>query len=227
MHLPSGWKDITIAQFLKYYTLNSKKFEDLIDFEVELIACLGDTTKEEVEKIKARDLKGHAKKLSFLKTLPQRKIPYSFTLAGQKYRVALTMGDMTAGQFMNFSDVLKGVKPDDYVYEMHKLIACMCVRRTRGVFIDRKGLHFSKYEYDGYSEAAEVFLNHMTMDMAYPFYVFFCKQMERLYPATQSYLEKELRKLKKPQGKKGRWWEVPLKPIGGGTRSLTASATTT
>lgn len=221
MVLPSGWHEITIAKFLKYFTLNSKKFEDLIDFEVQLLALLSDQTPEEVEKIKTSELKNCSAQLSFLKTLPQAKIPYSFKLAGNKYKVALTMGDMTAGQFMNFSDVLKGVKPEDYVYEMHKVIACMCTKRTRGLFIDKNGVHLSKYEYTGYGETCDVLLNHMTMDQAYPFYVFFCKQMEALLPATQNYLERQMKKLRKPR----RWWA--LRGLGGGTRLSTHSVTTT
>ena len=196
MELPKGWNEITIAQYIKYYTLSQSKFDDLIDFNVELLAILSGESTEDILNIPVEDIVKYVKQLEFLKELPPTQLPYKFRLNGNVYKSTLLMGDMTAGQFMNFSDTLKGIKPEDYAYEMHKLLGCMCLKRERGIFFKDGKLSFVRYKYGSYVATANEFHDHMTMDLAYPFFVFFCKSMEKSLPAIQDYLIKKLKKMK-------------------------------
>ena len=226
MKLPQSWFDVSIAKFLEYNTILTSKIVDPLDLEVNILACFSGLPVKEIETLKTREIMAHIKSLSFLKDLPKTKIPYLFKINGDVYRSSLTMDDMTAGQLMNFSDILKGVKPEDYVYQMADLIGAMCVKRTTGLFLTNGKFHFVRYKYDGYKANAEAFNKHMSIAQAYPFYVFFCKVMEKLLPDTQSYLTSEIKKLEKKSKsrKRAKWGFLS---IGGGTRSRTASATTT
>ena len=142
------------------------------------------------------EVKGNLKQLEWLKVMPtDERIPIRFRCNGNRYKASVIFQDMEAGQFMNFSHLCKNVKPEDYIYQMHELIACMCTRKEYGFFFENGAVKLWRYKYDGYKENAEVFFNHLMMDKAYPFYVFFCKVMENLLPATQSYLMKEVKKM--------------------------------
>lgn len=199
MKLPQGWHEVTINKFLEYQTILTSKLTDQIDLEVNILACFGSCHVKEIEKLKTKEIIRFSKTLSFLKELPTEKIPYQFKLAGNTYKVAFTIEDMTAGQFMNFSDILKGVKPEDYVYHMADLIGSMCIKRTVGIFWNNGRLSFIRYQYDGYKDNAKIFNQYMSIEQAYPMYVFFCKVMEKFPTATQDYLIKEIKKMKKKQ----------------------------
>lgn len=190
MKLPKGWNEVSIETFLKYYTISTRKWADPIDLEVNILSCFSGLPPKEIEKLKTRELSGYIKKLDFLKKLPTQKVSSAFVCNGKRYRASLTMDDMTAGQFMNFSDILKGVKPGDYVFQMHQLIGAMCIKRSYTMTYP-----FIKYEYEGYKVSSDEFYKHMTIDIAYPYYVFFCKVMDKSLPAIQNYLSKEMKKI--------------------------------
>jgi len=212
--LPKGWHEVSIDTYLKYHTLITSKITDPIDLEIKVISVLSGVEESEVEKVKTKDILAMSKGLAFLKELPKERIPYIFKCGGNVYKASLTMNDMTGGQFMNFSDVVKGVKPEDYVYHMTDLIACMCVKRERGVFFKKGKLSFTRWVYSGYKETSAVFKQHMSIAEAYPYYVFFCKVMEKLYPATRDYLMQKTKKL----ANKRKWPKWGFLNIGGGIR---------
>jgi len=85
---------------------------------------------------------------------------------------------MTGAQFIDYSTVCKDVPKEETVYHIHELLGCFC----------------SEKEYKGYTEVAEVFYEKMTMDIAYPYYVFFCNVLTNLLPAMESYLKQETKK---------------------------------
>lgn len=199
MQLPKGWHEVSIDQLLKYNTILTSKLQDPIDIEVSLLACFSSVDRAEIEKMRVGELTGLIKKLAFLKELPSTKIAPSFICNGKKYKASLIAEDMTADQFMNFSDILKGVKPEDYLYQMAELIGAMTIRRKFTMKYP-----FIHYTYDGYKANAAEFRNHLPVSIAYPYFVFFCKVMEKSFPVIQDYLTKELKKLKKSSQKK-RW----------------------
>ena len=215
MKLPKSWFDVSIEQFLQYTTICTRKWEDPIDLEINVLATFSGKTTQEIEKLKTKELMAYIKQLDFLKALPSQKVHSHFKCNGKQYKATLLFDDMTAGQFVNFSDVLKGVKKEDYIYQMHELIAVMCVKRS--------GWWFPKYEYKGYKEASDEFYKHMSIGVAYPYYVFFCNVMDKALLDTQSYLLKKMEKLKR-SNQRTRWG---LRNIGAGILSTIRSQTTT
>lgn len=226
MKLPKGWHQVTIDQFLKYHTICTRKWEDPIDLEINILAALSGKETTELLKLKRPELLSHMKELDFLKNLPDTRISPTFKIKGQKYKAILTMDDMTAGQFVNFSDIIKGVKPEEYIYRMHELIGAMCIRQQRGLFLDGGKVCFTRYEYEGYKGNSETFLTLMPFSVAYPYYVFFCKVMDRYLAVTPSYLLKKIQKVQRKwrliRGVRWGLWNT-----GAGTASMIRSAITT
>ena len=204
INLPKGWHEVSIQKYLEYYTLLTSKIEDPLDLEVRIIACFSNLLTQDIENLKTGEIYKLAKQLSFLKELPNKKVPAFFTCGGENYQACLLMSDMTGGQFMNFNEVLKNTKSEDYIYHMADLIGAMCIKREVGIFFDKGKVSFVRYKYSGYKENAEWFNKHMSIAQAYPLYVFFCKVMDRLPTATQDYLIKETKKLMKKNRKKKR-----------------------
>lgn len=215
MKVPKSWSEVSIDQFLKYTTICTRKWEDPIDLEINVLATFTGKDPKEIEKLKTKELMGYIKEMEFLKHLPKSNLHSHFKCNGNTYKACLTFDEMTAGQFVNFSDILKGVKAEDYIYQMHQLIGAMCMKK--------EGWLRPRYEYKGYKETSDEFYKHMTIDIAYPYYVFFCKVMERALVDTQSYLLKKVKKLEK-SNRRARWG---LLNIGDGILSTIRSQITT
>jgi hypothetical protein len=213
--VPKGWQEVSIEQFLKYTTICTRKWEDPIDLEINVLATFTGKDPKEIEKLKTKQLMAYIKEMSFLKSLPKENVHSHFKCNGNTYRATLIFDDMTAAQFCNFSDILKGVKKEDYIYQMHNLLAAMCVKG--------EGWLFTKYEYKGYVAASDEFYKHLPISIAYPYYFFFCRVIDKALLDTQSYLNKEMEKLKR-SNQRAKWG---LRNIGAGIWSTIRSATTT
>lgn len=216
MRLPKGWDEVTIDQFLKYTTICTRKWEDPIDLEVNVLATFSGKEPKEIEKLKTKELMAYIKQLEFLKELPKTNVHTHFRLNGKRYKACLTFDELTAGQFVNFSDILKGVKAEDYIYQAHQLIATMCL-------VEEGSWFNKKFVYKGYKETSDEFYKHMSVAVAYPYYVFFCNVMEKALPVIQDYLSKEVTKLKR-SNQRTRWGFLN---IGAGILSMIRSRTTT
>lgn len=208
MRVPKGWQDVTIRKYYEYHTLITKfKDIDALDLEIKIISCLCNTSEDEVLNVTTSQLNEISKKLEWLKEMPSSSnIPVRVKIKGDTYKASILFSDMKAVQFRHFSEICKGVKVDDYVYQMHNLIASMMSKKKLGIFVVGAKVTVNKYEYDGYEDTASLLLDHMTIDKAYPYYVFFCKVMENLSLPIQDFLikklRKELRMLQKKEGKK-------------------------
>lgn len=211
MELPKSWQEVDIETFLKYYTASTKKWSDPIDREVHTLSIFSGISTKDIEKLKTKELSARIKELDFLKEMPSDKVALSFICNGSRYKACLTMDEMTAGQFMNFSTLLKDLKPEDYIYNIAELLGCFCIKRTYQIQYP-----FIKYEYTGYKETAEVLKKHLPISVAYPYFVFFCNVIQKSLPAIQSYLEKEVKKEVKWR-KRNHRSKGNLKATGAGT----------
>lgn len=217
--LPNGWHQVSIQTFHKYYTLITSKWGDEIDLEVNLLACLRECSIADIEAMRMEDIKNDLISTAWLKEMPSGEIPVKFKCNGNTYKAAIIMEDQTAGQFMNFSQILNSVKPDEYIFHMQDLIGAMCTRYESGLFVEGGKVKWGRYRYDGYAKNAEELLEHLPMSKAYPFYLFFCEVIKRLSAPTQIFLIKELKK----QIRSEKWARVKgrlkgLMSIGGGSR---------
>lgn len=199
MKIPKGWHEVTIRKYYEYHTIITK-FKDIdpLDLEIKIVSCLTGTTENDLLNLTTSQLTSISKKLGWLKELPSEKnIPVKIKIKGDIYKASILFSDMKAVQFRHFSDICKGIKPEDYVFQMHNLIGSMMSKKKNGVFIQNGEVYLNKYEYDGYESVADMLLDNMSMDQAYPYYVFFCKVMENSYHPIQDSLIKNMKKMSK------------------------------
>ena len=226
MRLPCSWAEVTIRKFLEYHSIITKFSKiDPLDLEVKVIACFGDCSEKQVENITAQKLMEAARALKFLSVLPsEKKIPVKLKVAEHTFKAAILFNEMKAVQFRDFNTVCKG-SMNDSIYQMHNLIATMLSKYTPGLFISGGRMGWGRYEYEGYEDTATHLFNHLTMDKAYPYYLFFCETIKNLHPAMQSYSNvksKQLTKMLRRELKR----KKASQNIGDGSSSGIASAIT-
>lgn len=190
------WSNITIKKYYELHTI-SKMIKDPVDLNIRMLACYRDVDPKEIEKLTVKQLGVALKDIEFLKELPsQSRLPLQFRCNGSVYKAIILTEGMTGGQFIDFTSIGKDEKPEDRIYQMHELLGAMCIKREWTVKPP-----FIKYEYKGYEKTAEVFHDHMTMDVAYPFYLFFCSVLTNLQQPMLDYsldlAKREMKKVKK------------------------------
>ena len=190
-----GWNKITLKKYYELHTI-ARMIKDPVELNIRLLACFRETTREEVEKLTVKQLGAALKDIAFLKDLPTNtNLPISIRCNGGVYKPTILTEGMTGGQFIDFTSICRDEKPEDSVYHIHDLLGAMCIKRQYTMKPP-----FIKYEYTGYEKNAAVFHDHMTMDIAYPFYLFFCNVLINLQKPMLDYsqenLKKELKKTK-------------------------------
>ena len=191
-----GWNKITLKKYYELHTI-ARMIKDPVELNIRLLACFREVDRTEIEKMTVKQLAVALREIAFLKELPeQTKLPISIRCNGAVYRPTILTEGMTGGQFIDFTSICKDEKPEDSVYHIHDLLGAMCVKREWTMKPP-----FIKYEYKGYEKTAAIFHDHMTMDIAYPFYLFFCNVLINLQKPMLDYsqenLKKELKKAKK------------------------------
>lgn len=196
MQLADSWGKVTIRQFLERETI-IKTISDPIERGMHVIATMGNVDYKEVEKLTPIEVIQHQKKLSFLDTtLPSERLPLEFELNGVPYKAIIYQSElegnqlMKGGQFGDYWGVCNRAnagKPEDAIYEMHNFLACFCVAGKK-----EKGQPFFKYR--GYTREANNFYENMTMDIAYPFYVFFLNVWKNFSAITEASFRNQSRK---------------------------------
>ena len=171
--------------------------KDPVELNIRMLACYREVDYKTIEALTVKQLTDALKEIAFLKELPeQTKLPVSFRCNGNVYKAAILTEDMTGGQFIDFTSICKDEKPENTIYHMHDLLGAMCIKREWSITPP-----FLKYEYTGYEKTADVFHDHLTMDIAYPFYIFFCNVLMNLQQPMLDYslsqAKREMKKAKK------------------------------
>lgn len=188
MKVPKSWSEVTIATFYKYHAAVKFKRTDEppLETEIRILSALTGQDFKAIEAMKVTEIKEQISQLAFIGTLPSKRLPLEFKLDGRKWKANIFQTDMTGGQFIDYSAISERVKRDkeDIIYSMHEFLACFCIPE------DDKG----EFVYQGYTKTAQVIEEKMTIDMAYPFFVFFSNVLKKLYPRIQDYLNKQTKK---------------------------------
>jgi len=190
------WKDVTINKYYELHTI-TKMVKDPVELNIRLLACYKGVDYKAIERLTVRQLTKELQAIAFLKELPsETKLQTTFRLRGNIYKAIILTEQLTSGQFIDFASIGKDEKPEDTIYHIHELLGAMCMKRK---WITK--LPFLTYEYEGWEKTAAVFHDHMTMDIAYPFYLFFCNVLKNLQQPMVDYslkiANKEIEKMKK------------------------------
>jgi hypothetical protein len=209
MKLPKSWKEITIKQFVECQGILLDTNVDIIEREVMYLSTLSGETIDTIESLPLNKIKEYVKAMEFLKTLPEgkdwEKLPKYFRLKGRTFYFDYDITKIRGGQYVDFMSFMK----QDTVSNMHNLLACVCVPSR---FILFKG----KYDGERHRETAQLFYERMTMDIAYPIVVFFCKVFQHLIPSIHSLVENQLTTLNLEMEKLIQEREMNLQNTGDG-----------
>lgn len=184
VELPLSWGQVTIERGIKAYAVQTSSIiDDVIERDMRLIAALSGASLKDVEGLQVDEIKKLSKQLEFTKQLPSERLPLEFKINDRQYKGMMDCRKMKGRQFADYTLACKESQGADAIYNMHKFMATFCVPIDTG--------------YVGYDKEEDNIYKHMTMDLAYPWFVFFCQVAKRLYPYTQTYfLQKARNELK-------------------------------
>lgn len=176
MKLSKNWSEVTIRQ---YQALALLKQDDPIEYLVNVIAILARVPVEEVEALSLEQLKKFSAQTIFLNRLPDsEKIATKVRINGLHYKLNLGVQDLSFGQYIDQKTIAKL----DHIENMHKFLAVRLIPMERKYFVVwREGA------YKGIDHAQEL-QDNLTMDVAYPIFVFFLNVWQKLVPGIQDYL---------------------------------------
>lgn len=187
MKLPSSWKEITIKNFVEAYDILLDTNYDIIDKNLHLLSALSGQPFSYYETLPLVKLKQAISQVQFMNDLKSidTRLPLSFIIGKTVYDVVHDPSKLSGGQYIDLMNILSQCSTQKEINEhIHDLLAVICVPRR---FIFFKG----KYDGAQHKEVAELFYHKLTMNVAYPVALFFCKLWEHLTPTIKTYLESE------------------------------------
>ena len=176
---------ITIGQFLKCKTIADLE-PDLINRNIKLLAELSGKTFDEVESMPIEQLTDALKDFNKFELLnPNAKVKMSFKVKGRRFKCVWQTQKLTAAQYIDATSFCKDEK--NIVANIHNILASICVE---------KNWYGKVKKYDGanHKEVADLFYNHLKIDVAYPIMLFFCRYFKELGDNILTYLESEANK---------------------------------
>ncbi len=158
--LPNNWQSVSIKQFIDLSKLNREGLDDF-DLSIEILSIMSELPRQELAKIKAVDITKLWRSLSFLEELSfDDQIPPIITIEGVKYKANLDVSKMTADQYMCFKNLMK---TGDVIGNIHNIMATFYIPEGK------------KYNNVPIHEVSGAFYNHLSIAVAYPISVFFCR----------------------------------------------------
>lgn len=185
MRIPQSWKDITIRQFLAANEALQATYDDKVDQSIALVSAVTGASEKDILSLPRKELIQIVEQLSFLNTVDSisTKWPKWFMIQGRLFKPVQKLDNLTAGQYIDLMAFSK-----EPMENIHKVLATLCLPCT---------WYLKAKKYDGakHQEIAQFFLDNLTMDIAYPIAVFFCKVWENSLPAILDFLEREILKM--------------------------------
>jgi hypothetical protein len=176
---------ITIGQFLKCKTIADLE-PDLINRNIKLLAELSGKTFDEVESMPIEQLTAALKDFNKFELLnTDAKVKMDFKVNGRRFKCIWQTQKLTAAQYIDATSFCKDEK--NIVANIHNILASICVE---------KNWYGKVKKYDGanHKEVADLFYNHLKIDVAYPIMLFFCRYFKELGGNILTYLEQEANK---------------------------------
>lgn len=186
-----SWKDINVNTFIRlqlewqnFETTGDKVMDDL-NRSIILLSILCDTTEDEITNLSKSEFTTLLHQTVFINDMPKVKIQDKYVINGKKYKVFLTLQDMSISQYIDFQTFYK--EQDKYFKE---LIAC---------FLIPDGKKYGEYNIN---EVIDDIGNHMTIVDAYSILFFFVLLYQSLTKAILNYSIKDMKKMMKKEKNK-------------------------
>ena len=186
-----SWKDINVNTFIRlqlewqnFETTGDKVMDDL-NRSIILLSILCDTTEDEITNLSKSEFTTLLHQTVFINDMPKVKIQDKYVINGKKYKVFLTLQDMSISQYIDFQTFYK--EQEKYFKE---LIAC---------FLIPDGKKYGEYDIN---EVIDDIGNHMTIVDAYSILFFFVLLYQSLTKAILNYSIKDMKKMMKKEKNK-------------------------
>lgn len=195
LQLPKSWHDVNLRQLVELDQLRTR--EDLDDTELmtQTLSVLSGVHIDEVEALPRNYLIGKYNKLSWLDTYPETKPKRPrYRLKGKMYRITTNPASISAGEFAT----LQTLASDGRIVEnLHKIMACLMIEQRKN-FIGWQDVRYGKVEAaEQFKIKSELVLNHMSVADCYPYALFFSTLLPELLKVSQTYLERQAKKLRR------------------------------
>ena len=179
------FEKITISQFIKCKTIAELE-TDPLNRNIKLLAELTNKTFDEVESMPIDKLKLALKSFSEIENLnPNARVKMDFKVNGRRFKCIWQTQKLTAAQYIDTTSFCKDEA--SIINNIHNILAAICVEKTWYGKV-------KKYDGVNHKEVADLFLNHMKIEVAYPIMLFFCRYYKELADNILIYLEQEAEK---------------------------------
>lgn len=179
--LPKDWFQVSIADLPKLDAIRLL-YKDL-ELTQHVIKHFIGLSIEETNGYTEKEFLALKSHLNFLDNAPSTLWQKTICIEGKTYRFSYKRERLTAWQMIQLQNL-----STDYLNNLH-LIAAV-------IFTDGKPEH-------GFDERAELFLSRMPVGVILPVAAFFLNLLQGLLKATQTSLERKMRKTEKKQKKNG------------------------
>jgi len=179
------FEKITISQFIKCKTIAELE-TDPLNRNIKLLAELTNKTFDEIESMPIEDLTKSLKAFSEIENQnPNARVKMDFKVKGRRFKCIWQTQKLKAAQYIDATSFCKDEA--NIINNIHNILAAICVE---------KNWYGKVKKYDGanHKEVADLFLNHMKIEQAYPIMLFFCKFYKELADNILIYLESEAEK---------------------------------
>ena len=179
------FEKITISQFIKCKTIAELE-TDPLNRNIKLLGELTNRSFHEVESMPIDKLKLALKSFSEIENLnPNARVKMDFKVNGRRFKCIWQTQKLTAAQYIDATSFCKDEA--SIINNIHNILAAICVEKTWYGKV-------KKYDGVNHKEVADLFLNHMKIEVAYPIMLFFCRYYKELADNILIYLEAEAEK---------------------------------
>lgn len=185
--LPTGWGEVTLEQFQKIQELSEDLNLSPIDYKLEVISILTGVDTLTLSEMEVSSLNIVWSKLDWLKKTPPEKAIEYISIGSRVFEVCYDVTKLTAGQYIDISNLLKD--PKEVHKHYHEIMAALCKP------IKLKWFFGYSTAYEGYSKYANDF-KKVTMDKVFPVTAFFLSVWSGLMDDMPNYLSKTAQKIK-------------------------------
>ena len=176
-------KNLTINQFIKCKAIAELE-PDVLTRNLKMVSIVNGKSVDELESLPIDELKKQLEKFNQIEKLTENtKVKMTFKIKGRRFEVIWRTQKLTSAQYIDVTSFCKNEK--DIINNIHNILAAVCVEKT---------WYGKKLKYENHKEVSDLFLNNMSITVAYPIMLFFCNYFKELSANIQTYLEQEMLK---------------------------------
>lgn len=179
MKLPCSYREVKLKQFADVQEAINSDFNEVRKNNL-ILAALCDVPLHEIEALPFAKTVDMINKCEWLTNLPNKVID-TFEIEGVRYKLQTDIARATTAQYADLSEFCK----KDGWYKFAECAAVMCLPEGT-----------EKYDSSLVEKRAEIFWEHMTVDIIYPMCAFFLRLLDGWLKITQYYTNQKLLKMR-------------------------------